>query len=264
MALTFSRSSGDNVNIGSGGSPRSMDNLTAFTVISWVYLTQDSVAGGLDLWAKGTFAAQDRRTGAFGFSPTNHISIQVDRATTDANAVSAANPLSLNTWTCVGWTYDESDGPRIFVGTLTSEMAEVTYDTGSPTVGSGASAGDSGIAMVIGSGTSNRAPGGRIAVFSMHNTRWTLAQIQAFQFDPRVLEDSVAFLHLGFNGTGTQPDWSGNGHAGTVTGATQSDHVPLGSPFGVDFGWSAMRRIISLDWYRIDRPYTDLIKVVNY
>jgi hypothetical protein len=36
----------------------------------------------------------------------------------------------------------------------------------------------------------------------------------------------------GSNGTGTQPDYTGNANNCTVTGATQSDNVPIGPVFG--------------------------------
>lgn len=39
--------------------------------------------------------------------------------------------------------------------------------------------------------------------------------------------DNSVFSHYGLQGTGNQPDWSGNGNHGTVTGATQAAHVPL-------------------------------------
>jgi len=62
----------------------------------------------------------------------------------------------------------------------------------------------------------------------------SLGEIRSLQFHPRVLSGCVLYSHYGFNGTGTQPDWSGKGNSGTVTGATVSNHVPLGSPFGFD------------------------------
>jgi hypothetical protein len=60
---------------------------------------------------------------------------------------------------------------------------------------------------------------------------------------PRPIAGCVGFWHLGANGVGTQPDWSGNANAGTVTGATVSDHVPLGPWFGYDL--PRFSRIIS-------------------
>ena len=42
---------------------------------------------------------------------------------------------------------------------------------------------------------------------------------------------------------GTQPDWSGNGNSGAVTGATVADHVPLGPPFGFDPEWQGITTV---------------------
>ena len=63
-----------------------------------------------------------------------------------------------------------------------------------------------------------------------------LAQMQALQFNLHPTTNTLLLSHYGYNGTGTQPDWSGNGHNGTVTGATVADHVPMppAFPYGDD------------------------------
>ena len=72
-------------------------------------------------------------------------------------------------------------------------------------------------------------------MLQVHNTDLALAEIQRQQFRPHPLASTLVFCMLGYAGTGTQPDWSGNGNNGTVTGATVADHVPLGA-FGFQ-GW---------------------------
>jgi hypothetical protein len=68
---------------------------------------------------------------------------------------------------------------------------------------------------------------GSLAWVGIWNTELTLAQIQALQFRRRVTSGCVGFWELGYNGTGTVPDWSGNANAGTNTSGTVTDHVPL-------------------------------------
>ena len=79
---------------------------------------------------------------------------------------------------------------------------------------------------------------GRMGFFHVISSELTLNQIIAQQYRPHVRSDSQVFMHLGFNGTGTQPDLTGKGNNGTVTGAVVADHVPLGPPFGFDIPWA--------------------------
>ena len=55
---------------------------------------------------------------------------------------------------------------------------------------------------------------------------------------------------LGYNGTGTQPDWSGNANSCTVSGATLSNHAPIGAPFA--FNGDPLR------WFR--NPITEIVR----
>ena len=78
---------------------------------------------------------------------------------------------------------------------------------------------------------------GRIGFFGVWNRAMPLGEIVSHQWCPRKTSGCDALYHLGFNGVAAQPDWSGSGNTGTVTGATVSDHVPLSSPFGLRHGW---------------------------
>ena len=62
----------------------------------------------------------------------------------------------------------------------------------------------------------------------------SLAEITQHWMRSQNHANSKVLMHVGYNGTGTQADWSGHGNSGTVTGATVSAHVPLGPQFGFD------------------------------
>lgn len=217
------------------GSDTSLDNLDPQCYIAWV---QFSAFEEFDC-IMNKFVSPPRNNsvqlvGASGdnirhrrvFSGTNH------------NYITNDTPLSLNTWHCVCAQFDSVapslDG--IFVGSLTTAMTESTYSANADPDGTISS--DAGDALNIGNtGGDNNAMEGDIAVAAVINRTLTLGEMQDWQFYPRVIADTKLFMHLGYNGTGTQPDWSGNGNHGTVTGAVVSDHVPLGPPFGFDLGW---------------------------
>ena len=82
-------------------------------------------------------------------------------------------------------------------------------------------------------GTDSKAFPGSIALFGLLNRVASQQEIVSLQFNPRVVSGTKVFMPLGWNGTGTQPDLSGNGNSGTVTGATVAAHVPLRPLFGV-------------------------------
>ena len=233
------------------GSASALDDWTAATFAAWCRAT--SLAGdgvirrigakhepignnGKDLthaWHSGLAIPQDC------------LRIRVNRATTVAQAQSVANVVVANEWMFAVGTYDESDGPRLFKGTLTTLAAEVSYDTGYPVVGSGATTSEAGGFLAWGNrGSSPSALAGFVGDLSYAlylNRRLTLAEIRDLQY--RLLfhrfTEAKAAYHFGLHaGTGSQPDISGGGNTGTVVGsATLADHVPLGPPFAFSRGW---------------------------
>lgn len=223
MALTFGAAASDRVTLGAG-----LDNEQAFTALAWIYKTADT--NGTRIWHKGAGNVKDfiLQFGAGG----NDFGLVVRRATTNGDSASVTGVLPDNEWSCVACTYDETDGPRLFKGSLTSAIAEVSYAT--RIVGSGVTDDDSGSAHIIGNDTTNtRAFPGRIARLAHFRRRMTLQEIIAWQFGAFTDADCDIYLELGYNGTGTQPNLTslGNGINGIVTGATVADHVPLGLPY---------------------------------
>lgn len=232
MALSFTAVT-HVVDIGSGAS---LDNLTAWTVLAWVYPV--SLSQDLPLTFKGDAASGSTYRSCILLS-TGALYLDLHRATTDLTASSAASVYAANAWQFFGFAANSAGAAtdqKIFYGTLSAAVAEVgSY--ASQSVGSGAVVADAAYNQGIGNGIPAQAFWGssmRIAWVGQWNRVLTLGEIQAQQFRPHVTAGCVGFYHLGFAGTGTQPDWSGNGNAGTVTGAAVADHVPLGPLFGFD------------------------------
>ena len=234
MSLNFAGGSTDRVDFGSDAS---LDNMSEFTFMFWA---RWEVFGSLDfLFSKG---ASDDLALHFRFSgiALNEFAFDRARATTDlfvAQSNTGSHNLQTDTWYCVAATAHETNAPHIYSGSLTEIFAEYPYD--SQITGSGAFTDDSGSNLIIGNNTGfTQATEGDIAFVQVWDRQLSLAECRANQFRMTPDVDTVAFSHLGYNGTGTQPDWSGNGNSGTVTGAAQSDHVPLGSQFGFDHNWA--------------------------
>ena len=218
MSLVFGGAASDRVVV---AADTTIDNLTAFSILMWVYVTTDT--NGRRFFQKNTIEC------ALDFVNAEDVFFNVGRATTDATASSAGNQFTLNAWNCLGFTYDESNGTQIFRGTLSSLMNEVSY-RGTPAVGSGATDANTSDLYIANSGTT-AALQGRVARFMMFDARLTLAQLRRHQFIPEGGANCVVWHELGFNGTSTQQDHSGNGNTGTVTGATYVAHPRLTWPF---------------------------------
>ena len=226
MALTFG-STNDDADFGAAAS---IDDLTAFTWLMWIFPT--TLTNLRRIMVKGPVEEKQ-----FIIRTNDVAEMHVARATTAAFATSNNNSMVVNTHEFYAITYDESDGPRIFRGTLSTEAVELGYS--SRVVGADGTTADATGNLVIGNAHSTKTVPfqGDISVGAVYAKRMILAEIVRYQW--RILSDTDCKLlcHLGFAGTGTQPDWSGNGNSGTVTGATVSDHVPLGPPFGFDLNW---------------------------
>lgn len=220
MALTFGAAVSDRVDHGSSAS---LDKTQAsiLTVIMWVMVT--TITNNRSFYEKQ----------AAGIGPllrvqtSGGIHWNISTGATNSIADVVSGTIVVNEWACLAATYDRSDSQdvRVFKGTLASLIAECSYDS---TSNSTDAWDDSSASLFIGNrSTANSAIEGRIAYVTELNRRLSLAELQDWQFRPRVLSGCVLFSVYGYNGTGTQPDWSGTSNAGTVTGATVGDHVPI-------------------------------------
>jgi hypothetical protein len=231
----LSNGSTQKTNCGSGSSTA---NLGIGTAKFWIYPTVISANDFGRVWQRGLFASgfhyviiNDSVAGDIGM--TYHRSTLVQQVNTNANE------LVLNTWNFVAVTWDAVNtvdtDQKVYVGNLTTPAAEV----GSYAVqqsGSGSHTSNAGTDFIIGNKSNNNAPtNARIANLRMWNRILTAGEILTQQKNRGPIGIGSALnMELGWNGTGTQPDWSGNGNNGTVSGMTVADHVPLGPRFGFD------------------------------
>jgi hypothetical protein len=168
----------------------------------------------------------------------NQYDVTVARATTAATCTSANNVAETNVWQFIAVTYDEANGCQIFKGKQDAAVAEVSYSP-APTVGSGATTTD-GTTFWIGNqqaGSPTNSFQGQIETVAYYPARLTLAELQDLKENPMAAIDSVnavGFYRIGYKGTGTQTDLSGNGNSCTTNGTAVSSlgpaHIIQGGP----------------------------------
>jgi hypothetical protein len=223
VSLTFGAATSDRVECGTMGAV----NATKLSLLDWFYPT--TLGNNRSLITKvnaplGWFFQQR--------NATDLRFIWLDTSGGNgANYLTNNAALTVNKWWCVAVTMDQAGtgGARakIYLGDLVTPLTECTYGTAT----------DSGVAYTDPSAQTFRlgnnagltvALQGRMAVAAyIENRVLSLGEVQSWQFAPRMMAGCVGLWRLGDNGTGTQPDLSGNGNNGTVTGATQSDNPPL-------------------------------------
>ena len=219
------------------GSAAVLDNLDPFTAMMWLYPTSSATLA--HLYSKAPAGGGGVLVLRRNSSPANDLLFVRTRATTTTFYETNDAPLTTsNKWYFVAVSFASASTPvvHIYVGDLSTLAVESTYGTSID--GSGALETDAANNLRIGSsGTSNINWRGRIALYHLVGSELSLGQIKEQQFRPHVVANSKLFMHLGYNGTGTQPDWSGNFNSGAVTGATVAPHVSLGPSFGFDSDW---------------------------
>jgi hypothetical protein len=214
-----------------------IDNLAALTLMYWCQLPT-SPQGQY-------FAIKDPSAGTMEWynSSGDVITFRRARATSALRLEAAVGNFSAyvaGAWiyVCVIMNSGGADGDqKLLMGSLTAPAAEPSSYS-SRTVGSGALTSESGQVLDVGAAF-NLELNGPGAIFHLVNRAMPVAEVQAQRLMPRPVDGSVIFCHYGYNGTGTQPDWSGKGNSGTVTAATVAAHVPLGPPFGFLGGWKS-------------------------
>lgn len=232
MSLLFGGVNSDRVNCGSAAA---LDNLTVGTYAMWCYPT--SLVSGNPLMTKGTLGVTGfnfRLNGTVG-----DIELRIARTVTTA-FVSKNLPLVVNTWcfVAVAWNTGVSPVAHLYGGNLTATVSECTY---SSSIDGSGSWDDSALDVLIGQNSSlTSAFNGRIGWTGIWNRALSLGDLRRLQDRTQTISTSsdtasnLLNIHLGYNGTGTQPDWSGNGNNGTLTGTSISNHIPLGPLFGYD------------------------------
>lgn len=227
MSLDFSGGVSDLVN---HGSDSSLDNVYVGTILMWLYPHTAFVDNERYL-AKGggrKFIGTKGTAGNFEF--------EIGRAALSlAMYGDEVDVMSLNTWHVVAAVWDSggsNSDQKLYLGSLTETIAELSgYSR--QRVGSGAEDDNAAYDLAIGnSEAGNLNFSGRIAVAAMWNRQLSLGELRAQQFRPHVTNGCVLFVRCGWNGTGTQPDWSGKKNHGTLEGSPDvAPHVPLPKAF---------------------------------
>jgi hypothetical protein len=235
MALDFTGATSDRVQCGSDNSLSFFNDLSAGAYWAWVWAD-----------AATSFRAFFQRRvdfNAFGqliISSAPGLEFVIKRATvSQAIAADFSNFSAWGTgkWVFVAavWDTGGADGDqKFFVGDRDTPPAEPSsYSL--QRVGSGAVGDESSAIMKLcNNHNNNQAFPGDQATVAFEAVTLDAGQLARRWWFRRPGASKKGYWELGFNGTGTQPDWSGNGNAGTVTGASVVDHVPLGPAFGYD------------------------------
>lgn len=138
--------------------------------------------------------------------------------------VISSNDYSDNVWRFAVATYDGTT-LRLFVdfvelGTDTGTIGTITLNTRQ-------------IGRLLRTSASNHFGGDVAGAFAIAKVL-SVGEQRAMAYG-RWATVPAGFWHL--FGASPEPDFSGNGRNGTVSGATITDHAPIPPPFGFDMGW---------------------------
>lgn len=221
MALESEENTTDNIECSSDSS---INNLTAFT---WYIAIRTVDTAPITRWMTMVKGFTDKY---FKIETTKKPHFYVERAGTDAEAIGSSNYDSSGAWQHYYFTYDETDGPRIFLGTDTVAPTEISYS--SRTVGTLGTTSDSSAAFRVLNHDQvgfNRGFDGDFARCWIAASRLTLAEIQQRQTcphkvwsDTRLIWDSEVV-----DSSGVLIDLSGKGNHGTPTGLTRNALYPI-------------------------------------
>ena len=237
MALLFDAST-EYINCGSASM---LDDLTTYSFVCWVKPTVAFAA----VDTRWIYKKGDWGNGHDGFALDINATPDVvlmqfrQRATTPLNvqSIQTAN-LAVNKWSFLASSINlngvDTD-QYLYIGYLNTIVSEVgAYALRG--VGSGTPVTNAAQNFILGNNNAFTEPtDGAVGIAMIFNKQLSLGELRTLQFRPIPISGCLGFWVL--HGTGTQPDLSGNGNNGTVTGATITDHIPIGPPFGFDMGW---------------------------
>lgn len=143
----------------------------------------------------------------------------------------------LNKWMFIVWTWDLSTNGnnKLYIGDLDS-FAQQPSSYALQTAGSGARTSDAAFDLLIGEHflSAGREWDGPIANIYVADKVLSDAEVRQLQFGGTITDQASLILstQIGYNGLGTQADWSGKINNGTASGTPATvAHVPLGFPF---------------------------------
>lgn len=204
-----------------------LDNLDPFTYWGWFYPLDVSAViqaawgksntsgGGMILYANAS-------TGTAGQSR-----IRVAFATSPLSYVSAANFVVQDEWNFLVWQMDTgraaNDRANLYRGdldTIPTSSAPTTQDN------SGARTSDAAETLFVGKRNNNDQFDGRIDLCGCIGSYLSAGQIRRLWGKSRPQAKPLLVSRLGYYGTGSQVDWSGNQRVGTLTGPVFAPGCP--------------------------------------
>lgn len=229
MSLDFLITGTDVVNHRSGPS---LDDLGTVTRVFWVksdvLAANDSLFGKLQGAANSRFAIRDT---------SGNLRLTFSTSAGFVNYFTSSLALTTGEWYCVAYTFDEGGGvgsrTHIYIGDLTTAMAEPTYSTSDDDGGTYTA--DAAANYHVGNnGNIANCFDGKIAMHGCWNRVMSLFELNRIAIDSRTLKPLspqtkrglVLWTHYGHNGIGNQEDESQYGNYGIVTGATIAEPIP--------------------------------------
>lgn len=240
MALLFANGSGDHVDLGTSAFLR---GFTAGTILARVFPTTYPPASNRYLYCANQ-GVGFRNLDVGGGGGTLGPRFFLDRATVDLNVSVLPSNLphnGVNTWQdwAVVFNTAGADGDQhMYGGNPANSLTEVTtYNL--QLAGTGAVNAESTAENPRIGSLSDAAGGfpGAIAWFLFWNRTLSLAELLSHQHRPHGSPGLMGYWNFLWPAGSTQPDLSGRGGPGTVTGATAYAHAPMGIPFGGAAGW---------------------------
>jgi hypothetical protein len=135
------------------------------------------------------------------------LQFSINRATTTASAVTVAGAqLRTGKWSWLACTYDNSDGPRIFVAELGTRFTEASY--ASRTAGAGTVSADDGLWIIGNTEAATSASDAYYSFWALFKARLLRQELNALveRFDPRY-PDLLAAIGFGVYNHFNEPDY---------------------------------------------------------
>lgn len=227
--LVFGAAASDRVACATGSQ---LDDLPTWTILVWHRPT--TLTTNRNLVNKGAGAGNNRRLSLLLSGTSGAIQVQLDRATTDLQYISATGAVQINRDCFSAATFDSGASAGAFVAFYAGRagVPATAATVATATDGSGAFQSDAGVALTIGNATTASptvAWQGAIYAVAVSGSVLTVGEIRAWQENPFLrVRDLRGAWFLGGNGIGQVADYSAYSQRGTVTGAYPSPYtLPL-------------------------------------
>lgn len=222
-SLVFGAATSDRVDF---GAVTDFDNMSAFTVLGFFYATNVTIGTTTYMFSK-------RISSGWYVSRINggpNLRFLWTRSVSNVDFQTNTSPVAINTWYGFAFVIDKAATPIVKAYQYSAgAISAVTFS--STGAGSGTYTAETGNFTVANSADVSpvNAFKGRVGPVALYpGVTLTSSQCLGWFQSPRVMASTCRFWRLGNEGTGSQQDYSGNGNAGTVYGATQGNGPPIG------------------------------------